>query len=113
LKMNGYIRDWGLDTHKHASFLGDTVQQMISYSSAAILNKSSTQFAKAHGGRSDIQKAAVTWLGLHAFHTVLSLKPARYSSLLTKLKASLDHPRNHRYKRRFRVLTREGLAQLT
>ncbi|KAJ7030379.1 hypothetical protein C8F04DRAFT_731788 [Mycena alexandri] len=43
------------------NLLPDTVQQMISYSWAAIRNKSSTQFAKAQGGRSNIQKAAVTW----------------------------------------------------
>ncbi|KAJ6576633.1 hypothetical protein DFH09DRAFT_914731, partial [Mycena vulgaris] len=112
LKMNGYIRDWGLDTNIHASFLRDTVQQMISYSAAAIRNKASTQFAKVHGGRSDIQKAAVTWLGMHAFHTVLSQKPARYSSLLKMLKDGLDKPHNRRFARRFKVLAKEGLAEL-
>ncbi|KAJ7707575.1 hypothetical protein B0H17DRAFT_917645, partial [Mycena rosella] len=112
LKMNGYIRDWGLDTNRHAPFLLDTVKQMISYCSAAIRNKASIQFAQAHGGRSDIQKAAVTWLGMHAFHTVLSQKPARYASLLKMLKAGLEKFHNRRYARRFKALTREGLAEL-
>ncbi|KAJ7761910.1 hypothetical protein DFH07DRAFT_413246 [Mycena maculata] len=130
LKMNGYIRDWGLDTKKHAPFLRDTVEQMIIYASAAIRNKASTQFSKTHGGRSDVQKTAVTWcvsrlhvvlrkslrgfrrLGLHAFHTVLSRKPARYSSLLKDLQAYLGKPLNRRYGRRFEAVTREGLAEL-
>ncbi|KAJ6531933.1 hypothetical protein B0H19DRAFT_966007 [Mycena capillaripes] len=114
MKMNGYIRDCGLDTNRHAPFLRDTVRQMISYCLAAIRNKASTQFAKAHGGRSDIQKAAVTWyvLGMHAFHAVLSRKPARYSSLLKTLQFFLARPLNRRYGRRFKALTRQGLAEL-
>ncbi|KAJ7903394.1 hypothetical protein B0H14DRAFT_2328569, partial [Mycena olivaceomarginata] len=112
LKMNGYIRDWGLDTNKHASFLQDVVQQMISYCLAAIRNKSSTQFAKDHGGKTEIQKTAVTWLGIHAFHAVLSQKPARYSSLLRTLQSFLARPLHRRYSRRFKTLTRQGLAEL-
>ncbi|KAJ7928904.1 hypothetical protein B0H13DRAFT_1596986 [Mycena leptocephala] len=112
MKMNGYIRDWGLDTKTHAPFLRDTVQQMISYCLAAIRNKSSTQFAKSHGGRSDIQKTAVTWLGMHAFHAVLSQKPARYTSLLKMLQSFLARPLYRRYSRRFKALIRHGLAEL-
>ncbi|KAJ6507995.1 hypothetical protein C8R47DRAFT_966402, partial [Mycena vitilis] len=114
LKMNGYIRDWGLDTNRNATFLRDTVEQMISYCLAAIRNKSSTQFAKANGGSCDIQKAAVTWyvLGMHAFHAVLSRKPAKYSSLLKMLHSHLARPLHRRYGRRFKALVKEGLAEL-
>ncbi|KAF7374776.1 Telomerase reverse transcriptase [Mycena sanguinolenta] len=112
MKMNGYIRDWGLHTNKHASFLQDVVEQMISYCLAAIRNRSSTQFSTAHGGKSEVQKTAVTWLGKHAFHTVLSQKPARYSALLRVLHTFLSRPLQRRFARRFRTLVKQGLAEL-
>ncbi|KAF8206270.1 hypothetical protein K438DRAFT_1578054 [Mycena galopus ATCC 62051] len=112
MKMNAYIRDWGLDTSKHTSFLQDVVHQMISYCLAAIRNRSSTQFTKTHGGKSEIQKTAVTWLGMHAFHAVLSQKSARYSSLLRILQFFLARPLHRRYGRRFKTLVRQGLEEL-
>ncbi|KAJ7261829.1 hypothetical protein B0H12DRAFT_1013226 [Mycena haematopus] len=126
MKMNAYIRDWGLHTNKrflqgeHFMFyfakmfirFEDVVEQMISYCLAAIRNRSSTQFSKAHGGKSEIQKAAVTWLGKHAFHAVLSQKPARYQSLLRVLQSFLSRPLHRRYGRRFKALVKLGLAEL-
>ncbi|KAJ7227317.1 hypothetical protein GGX14DRAFT_347886 [Mycena pura] len=112
LKMDCYIRDWGLDTKKHAPFLRDTVQQMISYASTSIRNRARTQFARSHGGRSDTQRGAVTWLGMHAFHAALSRKAARYSLLLKWLQSVLKQPLNRRYARRFKSVTAEGLATI-
>lgn len=51
-------------------------------------------------------------LGMHAFHAVLARKPARYSSVLKLLQSYLAQPINRRYARRFKGLTREGLAEL-
>ncbi|KAJ7650137.1 hypothetical protein FB45DRAFT_10612 [Roridomyces roridus] len=111
--MNGYICEWGLDTRKSAAFLRDTVQQMISYSLVVIRNKASTRFSVSHGGKADVQKSAVTWLGMHAFHAIFSRRPARYAELLRMLNAYLAKPLNGRYARRFRRLTTEGLGDMT
>jgi hypothetical protein len=50
---------------------------------------------------------------MHAFHSVLSQKPARYPALLKFLRLNLARSHNRIYARRFRALVKEGLTELT
>ncbi|CAK5268459.1 unnamed protein product [Mycena citricolor] len=112
LKMNSYLSEWGIDVRRHTPFIWTTIQQMVFYSWAATRNKSTTQFAAAHGARCVTQKAAATWLGMHAFHTVLMRKPTNYEPLLKLIHAQLHRPPYTRYSRRFRSITQQALMDL-
>ena len=60
-----------------------------------------------------LQKSEVTWLGIHAFHTVLSRKPHAYTDLLKSLHFDLSLPKYRRFMKRFRGVVAEGLSPLT
>ncbi|KAF7292779.1 Telomerase reverse transcriptase [Mycena indigotica] len=105
LKMHFYLRGWGLDTRKHARFLWETIRQMINYCYHSITNKSATTLAARHGGRANVDKSVLTWLGSQAFHAILSKRPTRYAEVIKRLKAYNATPRGQRYARRFRKLT--------
>ncbi|KAF8843744.1 hypothetical protein BDN67DRAFT_875711, partial [Paxillus ammoniavirescens] len=107
-KMHRYLESWGTDISKNVTFFHNTIRQMIRYAYAVIVQSSRNRVSRASGGRCDIQKANVLWLGTHAFHAVLSKKSELYaSSLLKPLAFELSLPRNRRIRNRFRGLVKE------
>ncbi|KAF7316755.1 Telomerase reverse transcriptase [Mycena chlorophos] len=104
LKMHVYLRGWGLDTRKHGKFIYETIRQMLTFCYNSISNKTDTRLARQHGGRANIDKAVVVWLGSRAFHEILSRHPTRYASVVRRLKAYLETPRAQRFARRYRKL---------
>jgi len=113
MKMHHYLREWGLNVTKSACFIRNTVQQMIKYTYTTMRNKASNKVATASGGRCDIQRAQVIWLGTHAFHTVFSRKSHTYPQLIKGLELELSRPRNRRLRKQFRGIVKEGLTTLT
>ncbi|KIJ66967.1 hypothetical protein HYDPIDRAFT_85200, partial [Hydnomerulius pinastri MD-312] len=108
-KMHHYLESWKIDITKKTPFIRNTIRQMVRYAYAVILQKSSSKVSRANGGRCDVQKTHVLWLGTHAFHAVLSRKPELYaSSLLRPLAFELSLPRSRRIRSRFRGLVKES-----
>ncbi|KAL4064394.1 hypothetical protein J3A83DRAFT_4053373, partial [Scleroderma citrinum] len=110
-KMHYYIKGWGIDMNKNVVFIHNTIHQVIRYSFGTILRKSSNKVAKASGGRCNVQRTHVSWLGIHAFHSVFSRKPQKYAScsLLEHLEFELSLPRNKKIRKRFRKLVKESM----
>ena len=50
---------------------------------------------------------------MHAFHTVLSLKPQAYTKILKTLRFEIALPKYRHFKKRFRDVIAEGLSTLT
>ena len=83
-KMHYYIEGWGIDMSRNMAFIlsmllvlaadgrilmtmvvraaADTIHQVIRYSHAIILRKSSNKVSKASGGMCNVQRTHVTWL---------------------------------------------------
>ncbi|KAN0092975.1 hypothetical protein V8E55_003759 [Tylopilus felleus] len=107
-KMHYYIESWHVDVPKNAKFLHNTIRQMIQYTYAVIMQNSRNKISRANGGRCDVQKAHVLWLGKHAFHAVLRRFELYSSSLLKLLAFELALPRNRRIGHRFKRVVKES-----
>ncbi|KAF9243418.1 hypothetical protein BU15DRAFT_12458, partial [Melanogaster broomeanus] len=107
-KMHYYLESWGIDISKNVTFIHNTIRQMIRYAHSVMVQNSRNKVSRGSGGRCDIQKAHVLWLGTHAFHSVLSKRSELYaSSLLKPLAFELSLPRSRRIRGRFRGLVKE------
>ncbi|RDX57229.1 hypothetical protein K466DRAFT_572951 [Polyporus arcularius HHB13444] len=113
MKMHYYLREWGLDLSKSHAFVMKTIRQTIRFSYSSACTKSGHKLARTHGARLVVQQSEATWLGVHAFHTVLSRKPQAYTGILKTLRFELALPKYRRYKKRFRDVISEGLSTLT
>lgn len=111
-KMHYYIEGWGIDMSRNMAFILNTIHQVIRYSHAIILRKSSNKVSKASGGMCNVQRTHVTWLGTYAFHSVFSRKSQRYvsCSLLGRLEFELSLPRHRKIRQRFRKLVEESMT---
>ncbi|KAH0833044.1 hypothetical protein J3R83DRAFT_12035 [Lanmaoa asiatica] len=78
-KMHYYLESWGVDVSKNVKFLHNTIRQMIRYTYAVIVQSARNKVSRANGGKCDIHKAHVLWLGTHAFHAVLILSLAYFA----------------------------------
>ncbi|KAI9572045.1 hypothetical protein HD554DRAFT_2015287, partial [Boletus coccyginus] len=107
-KMHYYLESWGVDVSKHAKFLHNTIRQMIQYTYAVIMQSASNKVSRASGGKCDIHKAHVLWLGKHAFHAVLRRFEPYSSSLLKLLAFELALPRSRRIGHRFKRIVKES-----
>ncbi|KAF8126897.1 hypothetical protein EV363DRAFT_1346584 [Boletus edulis] len=106
--MHFYLESWGMDVSKHAKFLHNTIRQMIQYTYAVIIQSSRNKVSRANGGKCDVQKAHVLWLGKRAFHAVLRKFEIYSSSLLKLLAFELALPSNQRIGHRFKRLVKES-----
>ncbi|KAF8554609.1 hypothetical protein OG21DRAFT_1044444 [Imleria badia] len=106
--MHFYLESWGVDVSKNARFLHNTIRQMIQYTYAVIMQSSRNKVSRANGGKCDVYKADVLWLGRHAFHAVLRRFEHYSSSLLKLLAFELALPRNRRIGHRFRKIVKES-----
>ncbi|KAA1467625.1 hypothetical protein DENSPDRAFT_255715 [Dentipellis sp. KUC8613] len=106
MKMHHYLRSWGLNVAKNAAFVQKTIDQVIDFAYVTICAKVSRD--TADGRKRRLDKNALRWLGIKAFHTVFSHKPTAYKSILSRLHFQLSLSRNKTYTRRFRELTQEG-----
>ncbi|KAI8969503.1 hypothetical protein BD414DRAFT_428477 [Trametes punicea] len=113
MKMHHYLRQWRLDVSKHHAFVLKTIRQSIRFAYQSARSKASHRLARTHDARVDLQERQVTWLGLHAFHAVLSRKPQAYARLLKVLTFELSLPRYRHLRKRFRRVVTEGLSTLT
>ncbi|KAI0635987.1 hypothetical protein C8Q77DRAFT_1216500 [Trametes polyzona] len=113
MKMHHYLRQWGLDVSKHHAFVLKTIRQAIRFAYASARNKATHKLARTHGARIELQERHVTWLGLHAFHTVFMCKPQAYARLLRALSFEMGLPRYRPLRRRFRSVVAEGLTTLS
>ncbi|KAH7926121.1 hypothetical protein BV22DRAFT_1009862 [Leucogyrophana mollusca] len=110
MKMHHYILSWGINVSKSATFIYNTVRQVIRYAFSILRTKSRSKVSRASEGKCDVKKEIVIWLGTHAFHAVLSMKPALYtSSVLKSLAFELSLAKNKRVGRRFRGVVSEAL----
>jgi telomerase reverse transcriptase len=107
-KMHYYLEGWGVDVSKNGKFLHNTIRKMIQYTYAVIIQSSKNKVSRAHGGKCDVHKAHVLWLGKHAFHAVLKKFEVYESSLLRLLAFELALPRNRRIRHRFKRLVKES-----
>ncbi|KAH9846654.1 hypothetical protein C2E23DRAFT_743609 [Lenzites betulinus] len=113
MKMHHYLRAWGLDVPKHHAFVLRTIRHAIRFAYTSACNKATHKLAHTHRGRVSLQEREVTWLGLHAFHTVFSRKPQAYTRLLKTLHFELSLARYRHLRKRFRGVVVEGLSTLT
>ncbi|ESK87254.1 telomerase reverse transcriptase [Moniliophthora roreri MCA 2997] len=112
MKMHCYLRHWNVNTKKNKSFLYETVKQMHTYCFASIRGKTLSKMAREYRASIKLQKEDVSWLGIHAFHTVLSRKPTEYKALLRALAFDLSLPKSRRQAQRFGLLVKEGFASV-
>uniref|UniRef100_A0A0W0FMP3 Telomerase reverse transcriptase n=1 Tax=Moniliophthora roreri TaxID=221103 RepID=A0A0W0FMP3_MONRR len=112
MKMHCYLRHWNVNTKKNKSFLYETVKQMHTYCFASIRGKTLSKMAREYRASIKLQKEDVSWLGIHAFHTVLSRKPTEYKALLRALAFDLSLPKSRRRAQRFGLLVKEGFASV-
>ncbi|KAJ8072353.1 Telomerase reverse transcriptase [Marasmius tenuissimus] len=110
MKMHCFLRHWDIKAKKNKGFIYETIKQMLSYCFVSIRNKTLNKVAKENGASVALEKPDVVWLGMHAFHTVLSRKPTQYSALVRLLAFQLGLPKNKRRGRRFARLVKEGSA---
>ncbi|KAG0659712.1 hypothetical protein C6P46_005071 [Rhodotorula mucilaginosa] len=89
LKFQAYVQEWGIDARRKSSFLYNNVQQVVAFQWSAIVNQARSVKARALGAEMTLRRNWVIWLGLHAFHRVLSRRPAVYSPLLKALARDL------------------------
>ncbi|KAL9714258.1 Telomerase reverse transcriptase [Leucoagaricus gongylophorus] len=112
MKMHCYLREWPPGWHEQrTSLVCRTVQKMI-------IGLMHSQARRLSGDDDDddddgFVRKVVTWLGYHAFHEILSRKPARYGVIIGWLKSQLNNPRYRGCEKRFRALVHEGLLGVT
>ncbi|KAG2110433.1 hypothetical protein BD769DRAFT_1365123 [Suillus cothurnatus] len=115
MKMHHYIMSWDTGVAKNAKFLNNVIKQVIRYTYTAIRHKSRNKVARESGGICDLQECSVSWLGTHAFYTVLSKRPDVYdaSTSLKSLQFELSLHRNKPLRHRFRQVVKEGLKGIS
>lgn len=109
MKMHSYLREYGVPMRANSKFLTETVHRSITYSYATMRG----QLRKGDAGGRTLQKTCVTWLGLHAFSTVLSRKPKEYAVVCKALRGDMGGSRYRRFAHRFRNVVHEGLAGMS
>ncbi|KAL1739063.1 hypothetical protein HDZ31DRAFT_69333, partial [Schizophyllum fasciatum] len=109
MKMHGYLRAYGIGMRGNGRLVLDTIHKTIAYAYASLRG----QLRKTTAGEAGLQKATVTWLGLHAFSTILSRKPRDYALVRKALNSELRAPRYRRYAHRFRNVVHEGLVGMS
>ncbi|KAG2337154.1 hypothetical protein BDR05DRAFT_895691 [Suillus weaverae] len=112
MKMHCYLMNWGIDVAKHTKFLRNTIGHTARCAYSTMRQQSHRKVLCPNGGTFDLQKSSVMWLGMHAFHTVLSKKPEVYgtSTLLKGLLFDLSLSRNKSSRHQLRNVVKEGLA---
>ncbi|KAI0078750.1 hypothetical protein K474DRAFT_803495 [Panus rudis PR-1116 ss-1] len=90
MKMHHYLRSSKLTVNRNWKFISDVIRQLIRYTHSAMRSKERGHVAKTAGGKCDVDKAQVVWLGTHAFHTVLSQKAHTYGPILASLEKELN-----------------------
>ncbi|KAI0254936.1 hypothetical protein BJV78DRAFT_1120365 [Lactifluus subvellereus] len=108
MRMHHYLRSWGANVRKNVKFIHRTIQQVVRYTYAVMRSKALNKVSTAQGGKCEVEKACITWLGLTAFRIVLARKPTVYKSLLKLLDFELSQGRYRRHKKQFRGLVRNG-----
>ncbi|KAG2141535.1 hypothetical protein BD769DRAFT_1349733 [Suillus cothurnatus] len=107
MKMHHYLMAWGIDVGKNTKLLRDA----IGHTARCAYSAMRQQYSSPNGRTCDLQKSSVIWLGMHAFYTVLSKKPAIYgtSTLLKYLQFQISLSRNKQLRRRMRNVVKDGL----
>ncbi|VDB94295.1 unnamed protein product [Peniophora sp. CBMAI 1063] len=111
MKTQRYLRSWGRGrVQRNTTFIHRTIQHAIRYTYAAIRSKEKGQTASKRGGKVNIKKAIVLWLGMSAFHQVLSVKPSAYSEVLQMIarEPAMSSGKSRGYKSQFRDILQEG-----
>ncbi|KAG2133255.1 uncharacterized protein EDB93DRAFT_1067330, partial [Suillus bovinus] len=112
-KMHHYIMSWGTDVAKNKKFFNNIIRQVIRYTYTSIRHQSCNKVARDSGGVCDLQACSVLWLGMHAFRTVLSKKPAVYGgTILRSLQFQLSLHHNKPLKHRFKKVVKEGVKDV-
>ncbi|CAA7267063.1 unnamed protein product [Cyclocybe aegerita] len=112
VKMHEYIRDWSANRRRNNTFLQNVIRKTILYNYTSLRTQAMRRGAPASEKGPEIHKEAATWLGMHAFHHVLSRRPYKYGSLLKWLESELRRSKCRRFSRRFSKLVKEGQAGL-
>ncbi|KAF8486067.1 hypothetical protein DFH94DRAFT_622360 [Russula ochroleuca] len=110
MRMHHYLRSWGANIRKNLKFIHRTIQQVVRYTYAVMRSKALNKVSIAQGGKCDVEKTCITWLGLTAFRNVFARKPTVYRSLLKLLDFELSPGRYRRHKKQFRSLVRSGMV---
>ncbi|KAH9037787.1 hypothetical protein EDB84DRAFT_1267884 [Lactarius hengduanensis] len=110
MRMHHYLRSWGANIHKNVKFIHRTIQQVVRYTYAVMRSKALNKVSTAQGGKCQVEKTCITWLGLTAFRIVLARKSTAYKPLLKLLDFELSQGRLRRHKKQFRVLVNSGMV---
>ncbi|KAI0342800.1 hypothetical protein BDW22DRAFT_1329938 [Trametopsis cervina] len=108
MKMHYYLRTWRPDVAKSSGFLTSTIRQMIRYTYSTMRNKATNKVSRASGGKCEVSKPIVLWLGTRAFYTVLSCKAEAYHDILRSLEFDLGLPQYRRLGKRMKKVVKEG-----
>ncbi|KAG1877990.1 hypothetical protein DFJ58DRAFT_648427 [Suillus subalutaceus] len=109
MKMHHHLMTSGINVAKNKKFICDTIGHTArcTYST---LRQSHSAALRPNGGNFDLKKSSVIWLGMHAFHHVLSKRPGVYGTLLESLRFQLALFRKKPLKHRLRSVVKDGLA---
>ncbi|KAF5367406.1 hypothetical protein D9758_003636 [Tetrapyrgos nigripes] len=108
MKMYVYVRDWGLSTKSNERFILGITKQMICCCVVTVRNSGSSKLARDHKGQVSVQQQDITWLATHAFHTIFSRTPHRYTLFLRHMATELSRPRHWRRAERFRKVVKDS-----
>ncbi|KAI0707305.1 hypothetical protein C8Q76DRAFT_770957 [Earliella scabrosa] len=113
MKMHHYLRQWGLDVAKSHTYIMKTIRQTVRFAYSSACNQARHKLAQSNHARIVTHEPQAIWLGLHAFHTVLSRKPHAYTGILRVLRFELSLPKYRHFKKQHRAVIAQGLSTLT
>ncbi|KAG8899700.1 hypothetical protein FRB99_006494 [Tulasnella sp. 403] len=92
MKMHSYLKSWGSKLDHRQNFILRTILQCVDAGYAIARKRFGEKLAKRNKANFTIQRASFVWLGLKAFHVVLSRKSSSYPVVLEELKKRLERP---------------------
>jgi len=112
MKTHTYLRAWHADLVQHSPRIAGIILEAINFGYFAIVNKVHGRLAKDNNAACSLRRSFVQWLGLHAFHHILSLRKGVYLAILPILSREMAGPKLAKGKRHLAHIVKQGLASL-
>ncbi|RKO87509.1 hypothetical protein BDK51DRAFT_27113 [Blyttiomyces helicus] len=110
IKFYLYEKDLGSGNKGRIAFLQGVICDTIYFTHKLMQSRSRTIVAHKAGCRLDVSALQITWLGMHAFSTILRRKQTRFLPLVEWLDAELRDDRFRRVRRRLEAVVDPHLS---
>ncbi|GAA5910442.1 telomerase reverse transcriptase [Sporobolomyces salmoneus] len=92
LKYRAYVQEWCGSLKGKTVFFWNVIQKVVKYEHSALFRQGTSRKAAKLDAAFNLERTHVIWLGYHAFHRVLSRRPAAFSPLIRLLLAEIKTP---------------------